>query len=113
MPSIPLQWTKYPDLAQTSSLSLFSFTFFILAITKADPTHNFIGLEFTGEAMFYRDFARKFKQETILGAQIDIIADRFIYINFLYFRSQLFLPVAICSVFTPELISDISYSCKI
>ena len=77
-----------------------SLTFFILAIVKSNPTYNFIGLgiHWSGDVLdgFY---ARKFKQETILGAEIDIIADRvetlFFYVNFLYFRPQLFLPAAI------------------
>lgn len=79
---------------------ILSLSFFILAITKSNPTYNFIGLgiHWLGDVLdgFY---ARKFKQETILGAEIDIIADRvetlFFYVNFLYFRPQLFLPVAI------------------
>ena len=67
---------------------------------KMNPTYNFIGLgiHWAGDVLdgFY---ARRFKQETILGAEIDIIADRvetlFFYVNFLSFRPGLFLPVAI------------------
>ena len=77
-----------------------SLVFFILAITKMNPAYNFIGLgiHWLGDVSdgFY---ARRFKQETILGAEIDIIADRietlFFYINFLHFRPSLFLPVAL------------------
>lgn len=77
-----------------------SLTFFILAIIKNSPTHNFIGLgiHWLGDVLDGL-YARKFKQETILGAEIDIIADRvetlFFYINFLHFHPELFLPGAI------------------
>lgn len=44
-------------------------------------------------------YARKLKQETILGAEIDIIADRleiiFFYVIFLHFRPHLFLPATL------------------
>jgi len=79
---------------------LLSLVFFILAITKMNPTYNFIGLgiHWFGDVLDGM-YARKFKQETILGAEIDIIADRvetlFFYINFLHFHPSLFLPVAI------------------
>jgi CDP-diacylglycerol--glycerol-3-phosphate 3-phosphatidyltransferase len=77
-----------------------SLSFFILAVLKMNPTYNFIGMaiHLLGD---YIDglVARVFKQETILGAEIDIIADRvealFFYVNFLYFRPDLFIPVAI------------------
>lgn len=79
---------------------VFSLAFFILAIIKTNPAYNFIGLaiHWLGDVLdgFY---ARKFKQETVLGAEIDIIADRveilFFYLIFLHFHPQLFLPVAI------------------
>lgn len=65
-----------------------------------NPTYNFIGLavHWFGDVAdgFY---ARRFKQETILGAEIDIIADRietlFFYVNFLHFQPTLYIPVAI------------------
>jgi len=71
-----------------------------MAIVKMNPTYNFIGLgvHWLGDVAdgFY---ARRFKQETILGAEIDIIADRietlFFFVNFLHFHPTLFLPVAI------------------
>lgn len=77
-----------------------SLIFFTLAIQEKNPTYNFIGLGIH----WFGDvsdgvYARKFKQETILGAEIDIIADRvetlFFYVNFLHFRPYLFLPVAL------------------
>ncbi len=77
-----------------------SLTFFILAILKMNPTYNFIGLgiHWFGDVLDGM-YARRFRQETILGAEIDIIADRvetlFFYINFLFFRPYLFIPVAI------------------
>lgn len=65
-----------------------------------NPTYNFIGFGIHWIVDFIDGFyARKFKQETILGAELDIIADRveilFFYINFLYFRPYLYLPVAL------------------
>jgi CDP-diacylglycerol--glycerol-3-phosphate 3-phosphatidyltransferase len=77
-----------------------SLVFYILAIQKMSLTYCFIGLviHWAGDLLdgFY---ARKFKQETILGAEIDIIADRvevlFFYIIFLFFRPHLFLPAAL------------------
>ena len=77
-----------------------SLIFFILAITKMNPTYNFIGLgiHWLGD-LSDGLYARRFKQETILGAEIDIIADRvetlFFYINFLHFQPSLFIPVAV------------------
>lgn len=77
-----------------------SLTFFVLAIQRMNPTYNFIGLgvHWFGDVLdgFY---ARTFKQETILGAEIDIIADRveilFFYINFLFFNPHLYVPVVL------------------
>ncbi len=77
-----------------------SLYFFILAVLHANPTYNFIGLaiHLIGD---YLDglCARVCKQETIVGAEIDLIADRleavFFYVNFIYFRPGLFIPVAI------------------
>ena len=77
-----------------------SLTFFVLAIIRRDPTYNFIGLgiHWLGD-MLDGFWARKFKQETILGAEIDIIADRietlFFYVIFLQFRPWLYFPVAV------------------
>jgi CDP-diacylglycerol--glycerol-3-phosphate 3-phosphatidyltransferase len=77
-----------------------SLVFFILAVIHKSPTYNFIGLgiHWLGD-MTDGIYARTFKQETILGAEIDIIADRvetlFFYINFLHFHPELFLPAAI------------------
>jgi len=79
---------------------ILSLSFFTLAVVKKSPTYNFIGLaiHWLGDVAdgFY---ARKFKQETIVGAEIDIIADRvetlFFYVNFLHFQPELWLPAAI------------------
>ncbi len=77
-----------------------SLSFFILALIKINPTYNFIGLgiHWFGDVLD-GNYARIFKQETILGAEIDIIADRvetlFFYINFLHFHPHLFLPAAV------------------
>ncbi|UCC38211.1 MAG: CDP-alcohol phosphatidyltransferase family protein [Candidatus Aminicenantes bacterium] len=98
-PKEPNCFYSEPNLLTLLRLVL-SLTFFILAIIKQSPTHNFIGLgiHWLGDVLdgFY---ARKFKQETILGAEIDIIADRveilFFYVNFLYFHPQLYFPVAV------------------
>jgi phosphatidylglycerophosphate synthase len=77
-----------------------SLVFFCLAVVRADPTANFIGLaiHWLGDVAdgFY---ARKARQETVLGAEIDIIADRvevlFFYVNFLHFHPELCLAAAI------------------
>lgn len=77
-----------------------SLTFFTLAILKQNHTYNYIGFLIHWLVDFLDGFvARTFRQETILGAELDIIADRleiiFFYVNFLYFRPFLFLPVVL------------------
>jgi CDP-diacylglycerol--glycerol-3-phosphate 3-phosphatidyltransferase len=77
-----------------------SLVFFMLAVTKMDLTYNYIGLvvHWIGDVLdgFW---ARTFKQETILGAEIDIIADRvgflFFYVLYLVFKPELALPIAL------------------
>ena len=77
-----------------------SLVFFVLAIVRQSPTLNFIGLgiHWLGD-LADGICARKARQETILGAEIDIIADRvevlFFYVNFLHFHPGLWLPAAI------------------
>lgn len=98
-PKDPKCFYSEPNILTLIRLVL-SLSFFILAVVKRNPTYNFIGLGIHWFGDFIDGvYARKFKQETILGAEIDIIADRvetiFFYVNFLYFRPQLFLPVAI------------------
>lgn len=72
--------------------------FFTLAAIENNPTANFIGLgiHWVGDYLDGR-LARWRRQETILGAEIDLIADRietlFFYVNFLRFEPALFLPV--------------------
>lgn len=77
-----------------------SLSFFTLAILKQNHNYNYIGFLIHWIVDFIDGFvARKFKQETILGAELDIIADRveiiFFYVNFLYFRPFLYLPVVL------------------
>ena len=79
---------------------IFSLFFFILAILYKNPTYNFIGFGIHWIVDFIDGYyARRFNQETIFGAELDIIADRleiiFFYVNFLYFRPYLYLPVAL------------------
>jgi CDP-diacylglycerol--glycerol-3-phosphate 3-phosphatidyltransferase len=98
-PKDPGCFYSVPNLLTLIRLVL-SLAFFIAATTQRNPTYNFIGLAIHWLGDVLDGFcARKFKQETILGAEIDIIADRietlFFYINFLFFRPALFLPVAI------------------
>ena len=68
-----------------------SLVFFVMAAVRGDPTANFIGLgiHWLGDVLDGA-LARKARQETILGAEIDIIADRvevlFFYANFLRFH---------------------------
>jgi len=77
-----------------------SLIFFSLAIIKKNPTYNFIGLgvHWFGDVLDGL-CARRCKQETILGAEIDIVADRietlFFYVNFLHFHPNLIIPAAI------------------
>lgn len=77
-----------------------SLTFFMLAIIKENPIYNYIGFLIHWLVDFLDGwYARKFNQETIVGAEIDIIADRFeilfFYVIFLHFRPYLFLPAAL------------------
>ncbi|MFH1941640.1 MAG: CDP-alcohol phosphatidyltransferase family protein [bacterium] len=77
-----------------------SMTFFVLAILRSNPMYNYIGFVIHWWVDFIDGYvARKFKQETIFGAEIDIIVDRieilFFYVIFLHFRPYLFLPVAL------------------
>jgi CDP-diacylglycerol--glycerol-3-phosphate 3-phosphatidyltransferase len=77
-----------------------SLVFFILAAVQNNPTLNFVGLgiHWLGDVLDGK-WARLAKQETILGAEIDIIADRvetlFFYVNFLRFQPALYLPIAV------------------
>lgn len=77
-----------------------SLFFFMLAIIHKNPTYNYIGFVIHWLVDFLDGlYARKLNQETILGAEIDIIADRFeilfFYVIFLHFRPYLFLPAAL------------------
>lgn len=98
-PKSPQCFYSEPNILTLLRLVL-SIIFFILAIYKMNPTYNFIGLgiHWLGDVLD-GTYARTFKQETILGAEIDIIADRvetlFFYVNFLHFHPHLFTPVAI------------------
>jgi len=75
-----------------------SIVFFVLAIVKMNLTYNYIGLiiHWIGDVAD-GNYARFFKQETIFGAEIDIIADRveflFFYFIFLVFNPELALPI--------------------
>lgn len=77
-----------------------SVIFFVLAVATSKETYNFIGLgiHWVGD---WLDgvVARVFKRETILGAEIDIIADRveslFFFLVFLSFHPQLYIPVVL------------------
>lgn len=79
---------------------LSSIFFFVLALKTQREIYNFIGLgiHWVGD---WLDgvWARKFSQETILGAEIDIIADRvemlFFFLNFLYFHPHLYVPIVL------------------
>ncbi|HDJ22617.1 MAG TPA: CDP-alcohol phosphatidyltransferase family protein [Candidatus Aminicenantes bacterium] len=77
-----------------------SLAFFTLALLERNETYNFIGLALHWLGDVADGFvARRFHQETILGAEIDIIADRveflFFFINFLFFHPQLYLPIIV------------------
>lgn len=77
-----------------------SMTFFVLAAIRENPAYNYIGLGVHWLGDVADGFcARRFKQETILGAEIDIIADRvdtlFFYVNLVHFRPEVALPASI------------------
>lgn len=98
-PKDPHSLYSEPNIITLLRLGL-SVTFFVMAILHRSLTYNFIGLaiHWAGDVLdgFY---ARKFKQETIIGAEMDIIADRvamvFFYINYLFLKPFLFLPITI------------------
>jgi len=98
-PLDPKSFYSFPNIITLTRL-ITSLTFFTLAAIKLSPTLNFIGLglHWAGDVAD-GILARRTKQETILGAEIDIIADRveaiFFYVNFLSFNPRLFLPIAI------------------
>jgi CDP-diacylglycerol--glycerol-3-phosphate 3-phosphatidyltransferase len=98
-PKSPACFYSEPNILTLLRLIL-SLVFFVLAVIHKSPTYNFIGLgiHWLGD-MTDGIYARTFKQETILGAEIDIIADRvetlFFYINFLHFHPELFVPAII------------------
>lgn len=77
-----------------------SLVFFVLAAVRGDPTANFIGLgiHWLGDVLDGA-LARKTRQETVLGAEIDIIADRvevlFFYVNFLHFHPEVAVATAV------------------
>jgi CDP-diacylglycerol--glycerol-3-phosphate 3-phosphatidyltransferase len=77
-----------------------SLVFFTLAILEQDITYNYIalGIHWAGDVLD-GFVARRFKQETIPGAELDLIADRIetllFFVIFLHFRPQLYIPVGI------------------
>ncbi|MHB8094641.1 MAG: CDP-alcohol phosphatidyltransferase family protein [Candidatus Aminicenantales bacterium] len=77
-----------------------SLVFFVLAAVRGNPTDNYIGLGIHWLGDFCDGWwARKTRQETMLGAEIDIIADRvevlFFFVNFIRFNPGLAIPSAI------------------
>jgi phosphatidylglycerophosphate synthase len=79
---------------------ILSLAFFNAAILKQSYMYCLTGFFIHWLGDFIDGFyARQLKQETILGAEIDIIADRleiiFFYVVFLHFRSHLFLPATL------------------
>jgi CDP-diacylglycerol--glycerol-3-phosphate 3-phosphatidyltransferase len=77
-----------------------SLAFFALAVLCGRELYNFIGLgvHWLGDVADGW-YARTFRQETVLGAEIDIIADRveslFFFVNFIHFHPALCLPVIV------------------
>lgn len=98
-PKSPDSFYSEPNIITLIRLVV-SLGFFITALRTGQELYNFIGLgvHWFGDVLdgFY---ARRFKQETVLGAEIDIIADRveilFFYLIFLNFHPGLFLAVVI------------------
>lgn len=95
----PKSLKSLPNLITLVRLAT-SLSFFTLAAIKQIPLFNFIGLgiHWAGDVADGL-LARWRREETILGAEIDIIADRvesvFFYVNFLVFNPGLFLPITI------------------
>jgi len=73
---------------------------FALAAVEHRELYNYVGLavHWAGDTIDGW-LARTFRQETVLGAEIDIIADRveslFFFINFIHFHPGLALPVVV------------------
>ncbi len=98
-PRDPSSYFSLPNVITLLRLIL-CLIFFSLAIIKGNAMYNFIGLGIHWFGDVLDGFiARRFKQETILGAEIDIIADRveilFFYVNFLYFNPELAVAIVI------------------
>jgi len=79
---------------------LLSLLFFCLAAIYRRDLDNFLGLGLHWLGDWLDGFwAKTFNQRTILGAELDIIADRveslFFFINFIFFHPGLALPVAL------------------
>ncbi len=77
-----------------------SLVFFTLAVVRGRELYNFIGLGVHWVGDFLDGwYARTFHQETVLGAEMDIVADRvetlFFFTNFIRFHPGLFLPVLV------------------
>jgi hypothetical protein len=77
-----------------------SISCFMLAILDKNIRYLYLGFVIHWIGDFIDGFiARKFKQETIIGAEIDLIADRLeiilFYAIFLYFRPYLFLAASL------------------
>ena len=77
-----------------------SLAFFALAVVAGRELYNFVGLavHWAGDSLDGWT-ARHFRQETVLGAEADIVADRvetlFFFVNFVHFHPALFLPVVV------------------
>ena len=81
-------------LRLVSGLAVFAY-----AATSRDETWNYIGLAvYWGLDILDGYLARRFDQETRLGAQMDILADRvlvaFFYLNYVSLHPDLMVPVA-------------------
>ena len=97
--------TKPESLASGANLItvlrlLFSLLFFCLAAIYHRELYNYLGLGLHWLGDWLDGFwAKTFKQRTIFGAEIDIIADRveslFFFINFISFHPGLAWPVAL------------------
>jgi phosphatidylglycerophosphate synthase len=89
-PRDPRDWRTAANGITLLRLAL-SLTFFSLALVRRDPALNYIGFLIHWIFDFFDGLcARTRLQETVLGAEMDLIADRveliFFYVNFLHFR---------------------------
>jgi CDP-diacylglycerol--glycerol-3-phosphate 3-phosphatidyltransferase len=92
------RWTTWANLVTLIRL-VAGLVIFAIAAVERDETLNFVGLGVYWALDVVDGFlARRLNQETRIGAQLDILADRvlvaFFYLNYVMLYPQLIVPVA-------------------